>query len=172
MNPLKELFTTSDLGSLNFIIFSFFIGACLAGVATVYHRRTIGALVRYLLEHDAHSPETGKTLKEAEQDLNIFVILSVTKNAAFRRIVTMADDPFTEIAGRVVAGPRKKSKIVDIPLYIAPAAKRRAEMMYAEKTSEDANMWMVLLSIAVFAVVAYASAYIVPKLISMFEGLF
>ena len=44
--------------------------------------------------------------------------------------------------------------------------------MYSAKTSEDANMWMVLLSIFVFAIVAYISSFIVPDLISMASGLF
>ena len=165
MDRIKELFTTSELGSLNLIIFAFFIGACLAGVATVYHRRTIGELVRYLLAEEAFSPETAKTLRDAEQDLNVFVRMSITRNVAFQRIVVMTDTPHKDENG-------KKITLSDIPLYINPTERKRAEEMYSAKISEDANMWMVLLSIAVFAVVAYISTFIVPKLITMFEGMF
>ena len=68
MDLILDLFTDTQLGSLNLIIFALFVGACLAGFATVYHRRTIGALVRYLLTEEAFSPETAKTLREAEQE--------------------------------------------------------------------------------------------------------
>ena len=131
----------------------------------MYHRRTIGALVRYLLENEAFSPESAKTLREAEQDLNIFVRLNITRNVAFQRIVCMVDMPKTDENG-------KKISLSDIPLYINPKERMRAEEMYSAKTSEDANMWMVLLSILVFAVVAYISTFIVPDLISMASGLF
>ena len=165
MDLILDLFTDTQLGSLNLFIFALFVGACLAGFATVYHRRTIGALVRYLLTEEAFSPETAKTLREAEQDLNIFVRMNITRNVAFQRIVCMADVPKTDENG-------KKISLSDIPLYINPNERLRAEEMYSAKTSEDANMWMVLLSIFVFAVVAYISSYIVPDLISMASGLF
>lgn len=165
MDLILDLFTDTQLGSLNLIIFALFVGACLAGFATVYHRRTIGALVRYLLEEEAFSPETAKTLREAEQDLNVFVRMNITRNVAFQRIVCMVDVPPIDENG-------KKTKLSDIPLYINPRERLRAEEMYSAKTSEDANMWMVLLSIVVFAIVAYISSYIVPDLISMAQGLF
>ena len=165
MDLILDLFTDTQLGSLNLIIFALFVGACLAVFATVYHRRTIGALVRYLLENEAFSPESAKTLREAEQDLNIFVRMNITRNVAFQRIVCMVDVPKTDENG-------KKITLSDIPLYINPKERMRAEEMYSAKTSEDANMWMVLLSILVFAVVAYISSFIVPDLISMASGLF
>ena len=165
MDLILDLFTDTQLGSLNLIIFALFVGACLAGFATGYHRRTIGSLVRYLLEAEAFSPESAKTLREAEQDLNVFVRINITRNVAFRRIVCMVDVPKTDENG-------KKITLSDIPLYINPKERRRAEEMYSAKTSEDANMWMVLLSIFVFAVVAYISSFIVPDLISMASGLF
>jgi hypothetical protein len=164
MDLILDLFTDTQLGSLNLIIFALFVGACLAGFATVYHRRTIGTLVRYLLENEAFSPESAKTLREAEQDLNIFLRMNITRNVAFRRIVHMVDEQVDENG--------KKIPLSDIPLYINPNERLRAEEMYSAKTSEDANMWMVLLSIFVFAVVAYISSFIVPDLISMASGLF
>lgn len=165
MDLILDLFTDTQLGSLNLIIFALFVGACLAGFATVYHRRTIGALVRYLLENEAFSPDRAITLRQAEQDLNIFVRMNITRNVAFQRIVNMVDVPKTDENG-------KKISLSDIPLYINPKERTRAEEMYSAKTSEDANMWMVLLSILIFAVVAYISSYIVPDLISMASSLF
>ena len=165
MDLILDLFTDTQLGSLNLIIFALFVGACLAGFATVYHRRTIGSLVRYLLEAEAFSPESAKTLREAEQDLNIFVRMNITRNVAFQRIVCMVDVPKTDENG-------KKISLSDIPLYINPKERMRAEEMYSAKASEDANMWMVLLSILVFAIVAYISSFIVPDLISMASNLF
>ena len=91
--------------------------------------------------------------------------MNITRNVAFQRIVCMVDVPKTDENG-------KKITLSDIPLYINPKERMRAEEMYSTKTSEDANMWMVLLSILVFAVVAYISSFIVPDLISMASGLF
>ena len=103
MDLILDLFTDTQLGSLNLIIFALFVGACLAGFATVYHRRTIGSLVRYLLEAEAFSPETAKTLREAEQDLNIFVRMNITRNVAFQRIVCMVDMPKTDENGKKIS---------------------------------------------------------------------
>ena len=165
MDLILDLFTDTQLGSLNLIIFALFVGACLAGFATVYHRRTIGELVRYLLAEEAFSPESAKTLRDAEQDLNIFVRMNITRNVAFQRIVCMVDVPKTDENG-------KKITLSDIPLYINPKERLRAEEMYSAKSSEDANMWMVLLAIFIFAIVAYISSFIVPDLISMASNLF
>ncbi len=165
MDRLKDLFVTPELGSLNLIIFALFVGACLAGFATVYHRRTIGELVRYLLDNEAFSPETAKSLRDAEQDLNIFVRMNIRNNVAFQRIIATVGDANHDEHGN-------KRKLADVPLYIKPEARMRAEEMYGYRTAEDANMWMVLLSIAIFAVVAYISSFIVPKLIEMFNGAF
>ena len=165
MDLILDLFMDTQLGSLNLIIFALFVGACLAGFATVYHRRTIGELVRYLLAEEAFSPESAKTLRDAEQDLNIFVRMNITRNVAFQRIVCMVDVPKTDENG-------KKITLSDIPLYINPKERLRAEEMYSAKSSEDANMWMVLLAIFVFAIVAYISSFIVPDLISMASNLF
>ncbi|MBO5649648.1 MAG: hypothetical protein J6S76_07005 [Clostridia bacterium] len=165
LEMITDMFTDSKIGSLDTFIFALFIGACLAGFATVYHRRTIGSLVHFLLDNEAFSPETAKTLREAEQDLNIFVRMSLKRNVAFRRIVSMVDVPEKDEKGR-------KISLSDIPLYIRESERRRAEEMYSKRTSEDANMWMVLLSIAVFAVVAYISLFVVPKLVTFASGAF
>ena len=149
MDNLIALFEDTSLGSLNLIIFAFFIGACIAGAATVFHRRTTGALVRYLL---------------AEQELSPFVRWSVSHNAAFQRVVTMVEcekDPATG----------KKRSLSDTPLYIAPESRLRAERMYGGKNTGDASMWLVLLGIAVFGVIAYLSTYIIPYLVNMLNSL-
>ncbi|MCQ2432755.1 MAG: hypothetical protein MJ175_09155 [Clostridia bacterium] len=166
MDNLIALFTDPHLASLNLIIFAFFIGACAAGFATVYHRRTIGELVRFLLENEAFSPETAKTLREAEQDLNIFVRLNIRRNPAFQRIVREVPPAEGEMKGK-----KDTRKLSDIPLYIDPKNKDRAAAMYSAKTASDANMWMVLLSIAVFAVVAYVSTMVIPGLVNMLNSL-
>lgn len=175
------------IGSLNSIIFALFVGACLAGFATVYHRRTIGTLVRYLLDAGAFSPETAKTLRESEQDLNFFLRHSIRHNDAFRRIIGVVSAPDDRDAAEAQAedgqqekngaqkgqGEKmKKTPLSDVALYILPEAKERAEKMYAADKMSDANMWMVLFSIAVFAVIAYLSALVVPKLVEMASSLF
>lgn len=178
MDGIIALFQSSELLPLKLMIFAFFIGACLAGFGTVYNRRTVGGLIRYLLAEGAFSPETAKTLRDAEQDLNLFLRLTLKHNAAFQRIVCMAYMPADTSADtpeadtKSVSDRKKKIGLSDIPLYINPAERKRAEEMYSEKASEGANMWMVLLSIAVFAVVAYLSTFIVPKLIDMFSQVF
>ncbi len=187
MDNLIAMFEDTNIGSLNLFIFSLFIGACLAGFATVYHKRTIGTLIRYLLEQEAFSPETAKTLREAEQDLNIFIRWNIRHNVAFQRLVVEVDEgsPASaaalplEMEGDGTAAPqkqkekkKKKRNLSDVPLYIHPAAKERAEQMYSRQTSDDANMWMVLLSILIFAVIAYISTMVVPKLISFAQNIF
>ncbi len=174
MDRLTALFTESKFGSMELIIFAFFIGACLAGIATVYHRRTIGTLVRYLIDHEAFSAEQARSLRDAEQDLNIFVRYHLKRNAAFRRIICMVPaTPADTQNGTSEKKDRSKKdsrSFSDIPLYINPKERQRAEEMYAAKTAEGANLWMVLLSILVFAVVAYLSTMVIPKLISFLNS--
>ena len=164
MDNLIAMFQDTSLSSLNLVIFAFFIGACLAGAATVFHRRTTGALVRYLLEEQAFSPESAKTLRDAELELSPFVRWSVSHNAAFQRVVTMAETEKDPKTG-------KKPSLSDTPLYIAPEARLRAEEMYGGKHASDGNMWLVLLGIAVFGVIAYLSTYIIPYLVNMVNSL-
>lgn len=164
MDNLIALFEDTSLGSLNLIIFAFFIGACIAGAATVFHRRTTGALVRYLLAEQAFSPESARTLRDAEQELSPFVRWSVSHNAAFQRVVTMVEGEKDPVTG-------KKRSLSDTPLYIAPESRLRAERMYGGKNTGDASMWLVLLGIAVFGVIAYLSTYIIPYLVNMLNSL-
>ena len=165
MDNLIALFQSGTFGSLNLVIFAFFVGACIAGIATVFHRRTAGALVRYLLENEAFSPETAKTLRDAEQELSLFVRSSVKRNTAFKRIITMVDMPADPKTG-------KKPSLSDTPLYIAPEAKLRAIEMYGGKNMSDTNLWMVLVGIAVFGIIAYLSSFIVPQLVNALGSLF
>ena len=164
MDNLIALFQDTSLTSLNLVILAFFIGACLAGAATVFHRRTTGALVRYLLEQEAFSPESAKTLRDAELELSPFVRWSVAHNVSYQRVVTMVTaekDPETG----------KKPSLSDTPLYIAPTARLRAEEMYGGKHAADGNMWLVLLGILIFGVIAYLSTYIIPYLVNMLNSL-
>lgn len=159
---LIDLFRGNRLDSLELVIFGFFLGAVLAAIATVYHRRTIGRLVRWLLEHNATSPENARSLREAEEDLNIFVRSSVRHNAAFRRIV----------AEREPAEGEARKALSDAPLYIRPESVERAAAMYSAKTAEDANLWMVLLAVVVFGIVAYVSVTVIPALVNYAKGIF
>lgn len=183
MDHIFQALFGGGIGSLNSIIFALFVGACLAGFATVYHRRTIGTLIRYLLDAEAFSPETAKTLRESEQELNFFVRHCIRHNEAFRRIVGVVSEPpkadaqeKTAADGATEATKKSEKKertpLSDVPLYILPEARERAEQMYAANKMSDANMWMVLLSIAVFAVIAYISTIAVPKLVEMASRLF
>lgn len=163
MMLLTTAYNPNAIGSLEAIIFAFFIGACLAGFAAIYHRKTIGRLVHYLLENEAFSADSAKTLREAEQDLNLFLRLTLRRNVAFQRIV------------RTVAPPedkKEKRSFSDVPLYIDPKERDRAEKMYSKYTAADATVFNVIISIAVFAIIAYLSYLFVPELISMAQNMF
>lgn len=170
MDGIISIFRDAPLGSLQTVIFSFFVGACLAGAAMVYHRRSTGALVRYLLEEEAFSPESAKTLRDAEQELSLFVRLSVRHNPALKRLIAFAP-PSADTADGSGGSGGKKPGLSDTPLYIPPEARERAEGMYGGKYAADGNMWLVLLSVLLFGIVASLSAVIIPYLISMLNGL-
>lgn len=150
------------IGSLESIIFALFLGACLAGFGAIYHRKTIGGLVHYLLEKEAFSIESAKTLREAELELNLFLRWTLKKSVSFRRIVCMTE----------VESGKKDVSLSDIPLYINPKERDRAEKMYSKYTASDATFLNVIISIAVFALIAYLSYLCVPSLISMAENIF
>ncbi len=160
---LATAYNPNQIGSLETIIFAFFLGACVAGFATVYHRKTIGGLVHYLMENEAFSIEQAKTLREAEQDLNLFLRLTLKRNVAFQRIIRMVEPE---------EKPAKKPSFSDIPLYIDPKERGRAEKMYSKYTASDATVLNVILSVAIFAIIAYLSYLIVPSLITMASGIF
>ncbi len=162
--PVLSIFDGTTFVSVELIVLSFFIGACAAAFATVIHRRTTAALVRYLLEQGAESPETAKTLRDAELDQSLVVRISLRRGAALRRIVAK---------GEPEINPKTKqpSGLSDTPLYILPESKERAERMYQNQTTNGANLWMVLLGILLFGLVAYLSVLVIPYLMSWISSL-
>ena len=163
--PILTLRNGTSFSSVELIVFAFFFGACIAAFAAVIHRRTTAALIRYLLSQGAESPETGKTLREAELEQSLIVRLSLRRGSALGRIVAKGEP---EINPKT----KKPFGLSDTPLYILPESKERAERMYRSQGSEGANLWLVLVGILLFGLIAYLCTLVIPYLMSWIGALF
>lgn len=134
--------------SVELIIWSLFIGIAIASASVIYIKQVLGSFVRILLEKKAFSPESAVSLEEAGFAKNIFVKNSLRKKGTLRKTIFSEDE-----------------KRFYIPEEKAP----RAEYVYNKKGNGVVG---IIITIFLFAVVAFLCAMIVPKMLELLNGIF
>lgn len=157
---LQAFLQTVHYGSLNELILCFALGAILASLAAVYHKKFIGAMVRFLLRENADSPAHAKTLRDMEVEKNIFLRHALRPKGTLRRVITVID---------AEAKPgQKKPDIADANLYIEPGKNRdRAIQTYSEKGNGGKA---VLLTVVLAIVFAILCLILVPDIIQLMKN--
>jgi len=140
--------------TLNLIVWSLFIGFMIGIGVTIYNKFVLGALVRELIEHGAHSEEAALTAAEVGC-ANPFIRFALRENSSFRRVVRMKGDTPTELC---------KESFKTARYFIPDENVHRAEVIYG---GSGTTLVSVLLSVLAFLVVAFVSFIVVPDLIQM-----
>ena len=150
--------------TLEIVVWSMFIGIVLGIFATLYIKYVPGPFVRRLLELDAFSPESAKTLKEAGCDRNPFLLGSLRAHSSLRRVISCRQ------AGAGESGKSEKlSQLKNESWYISSEMRARAESLYGSK----GNLLLIaLLAVLGFFIAALLSFTVIPDLITMASNAF
>ena len=156
MKICGETITLGDqpVTTLNIIVWSLFIGFMIGIGVTLYNKFILGALVRELIEHGAHSEDAALTASEIGC-ANPLIRFALRENSSFRRIVHMKGDTQTE---------RSKESFKTARYFIPDDMVHRAEVIYGGTGTTAVS---VLLSVLAFLIVAFVSFIVVPDLIQM-----
>ncbi len=150
----KIMLGTNTITTLNLIIWSLFIGFVLGIAVTIYNKYVLGAVVRGLMEHKAHTEEAALTAGELGCS-NAFIRLALRPNSSFRRVIFMVGDTEYE---------KKKEDFSTARFYLPEKNIHRAEVLYG---NTGASAVTILLSLLAFLVVVFISFTVIPDLIQM-----
>ena len=93
MLDLSELLLYNGTTSINFIVWSLFIGIVIAIIASLFIRIVFGAFVRNLLKNDIDTPEKAVTLKESGFAKNFIVKIGLKQMNSYNNcIVAITED--------------------------------------------------------------------------------
>ncbi len=150
--------------TLEIVIWSLFIGIVIGILVTLYIKYVPGRFVRRLLELDAFSPESAKTLKEAGCDRSLFLLGSLRAKGSLRRVVSCCG-PAEGESGKT----RKLGQLKNAGWYISSEMRARAESLYGSK----GNLLLIsLLAVLGFFIAALLSFTVIPDLVTMASNAF
>ncbi len=155
--------------TLEIVIWSLFIGILLGVGGSLYVKRVLGAFVRKLLEVNADSPESAKTLGETGFEKNYFVINALRDKGTVRRMVQLSL-PEGEAVDSSSLSPKEERKLIKrARWYINTEHRYRAEVMFDAKGN---SVFIMLVAIAAFLIAALISFTVIPDLVSMASSAF
>ena len=176
--------TTYEGTTLELLVWSVFLGLCIAVFVSVYQKRVPGALVRKLLEVGADSPQNAVTLTDIGMQ-NRFWIRHILwwKENSVRRVVRTAEyevcqPDASDAAPNLSDAERKKAKIKqkqEIPrlpvsvqhLYIPADCQEQARSLYREK---GAGLGVAIAAVILFFILALLSLFFAEELLTMVKN--
>ncbi len=81
-----------DTTFIRLVIIGLFIGLSVAGFFGVFNKRVLGSFVRRLIEAEAFSPESAKTLEELGFAGKVTIYNAVRKSTSLRRVVKCREE--------------------------------------------------------------------------------
>ncbi len=144
---LANLLTGGDT-TLASIVWPLLIGAFASVVISIINKKTVGKLVKKLLEANSGTPETAISLEEAGLSKNGYLRYATRPNSTLMNLISVTDD------GK---------------LYISEEKSFRAETTYV---SDRSSFIVILIAAIVFIATGILLNNIVPKLISFATNIF
>ena len=129
------------------VMWAFTVGVALAAAYMFFVRRTLGAFVKKLLDHNAFSPETAVTFEEIGQKPGFWLRRSLRPGTDLSATVS-------ETGGRY---------------YIPEDKLEKAEHKYK---SETVGVWILLVALLIFVAVTAVAVYVFPQVFEMLKNLF
>lgn len=165
--------------TLEIIVWSMFLGIIIGAFVILYNKSVLGAFVRKLLETGANTPEDAKTLEETGFSKNIFVIFSLQIKSTYRKIIhaspvnsgnedTVSTVPPEKTKKRIKKKHRQaQPKLSELKFYIPQDMVARADSIYS---NNGTSLLIVVITIALFLIVAILSFTVIPDLIQMLKN--
>ena len=146
-------FDASDAKMTLWVLVGLCFAVILAALYVLYERNVAGAFIRALLDREALSPESAKTLDELGFNKNPFVKFELAHSAVMQKTVKMVEEPEREEATEQDA-PLNEVQGDNRRFYIPEELKYRAAQRYENKGNGPVQFIIT----AVLAVVVTALA--------------
>lgn len=143
--------------SLEKVIICFLVGAVIALLMALYHKRAVGGFVRALLKRGCADETSALTLAELGYGKAVY-LFSALKNpdSGLRRVVSLVGKE----------GTVTSAELKQLRFYVSEDDRYRAEVRYDTKNS---NLFVVIISVAALALAAYLCIKYLPELLSLFK---
>ena len=156
----------SSASTVELVAVSVFVGAVFATVMMYISRTLMGRAVRALINAGAIGSENAKTLQELGLSGDLLLQRELRKKGALRKLVSEADDTIVDLPDGSSYYTRENP--LDLKtgrFYIREENRVRAELRYSSKGSD---IFMLLISIILYLVVAYGVYMFIPFIIDFF----
>ena len=157
----------SSASTVELVAVSVFIGAVFATVMMYINRTLAGKAVRAIINTNAIGRENAKTLQELGLSNSVFVLRELKKKGVLRKLVSEADDEIVDLPdGSSYYTREKPLDLKQGRFYIREENRVRAELRYSSKGSD---IFMLLISIILYLVIAYGVYMFIPFIIDFFD---
>jgi hypothetical protein len=133
------------------ILWPLMVGVIIAAFVVLFHKKTLGKLVKKLFDEGAKTEATAKSLAELGLEKNKFLRYALRPDSTLRKIIDA-----TEVDG-------------ELRYYIAEDNAYRAEVTY---NPDGSSVLTVVIAILLILIVASVMLILIPDLIQMFKNAF
>jgi ABC-type uncharacterized transport system permease subunit len=133
------------------ILWPLMVGVIIAAFVVLFHKKTLGKLVKKLFDEGAKTEATAKSLAELGLEKNKFLRYALRPDSTLRKIIDA-----TEVNG-------------ELRYYIAEDNAYRAEVTY---NPDGSSVLTVVIAILLILIVASVMLILIPDLIQMFKNAF
>jgi hypothetical protein len=131
------------------ILWPLMVGVIIAAFVVLFHKKTLGKLVKKLFDEGAKTEATAKSLAELGLEKNKFLRYALRPDSTLRKIIDA-----TEVNG-------------ELRYYIAEDNAYRAEVTY---NPDGSSVLTVAIAILLILIVASVMLILIPDLIQMFKN--
>jgi hypothetical protein len=133
------------------ILWPLMVGVIIAAFVVLFHKKTLGKLVKKLFDEGAKTEATAKSLAELGLEKNKFLRYALRPDSTLRKIIDA-----TEVDG-------------ELRYYITEDNAYRAEVTY---NPDGSSVLTVVIAILLILIVASVMLILIPDLIQMFKNAF
>ena len=152
--------------SVPIIVLSMFLGAVLAALISLYHKKVLGAFVKFLIDSGADSEENAIRLDATSFSKNVFVRGAIRRGIVYKRVLSSVA-PEGVTPGKSLR--EKREFVLQSSYYIPEDLKFRAENLFLKRGT---TVLSAVIGLLLCLIIAAVSLFVIPNLVQMFNNLF
>lgn len=170
MQGFFETLQLSGTSSIELIAWSCVIGVVIACLIAIYEKRYIGKFVRALLDAQAHTPESAKSLSELGFTRGALIRMAMRGKSALSTVVFLQDEEIErDEDGEIIPKIRRDVDVKGGKFYIPEERKHHAFVRFDQRGT---HFMALIIAVIAFAVIAALAIKFIPMVIEYFEEAF
>lgn len=153
-------FLTYNGMTLEIVVWSLFIGICAGIFGTLVVKKTVGGLVKQLIDGGADSPDNARTMAEVGCRSGLLLLHALRDGSTLRRLVNCTGDPDAR---------HRRAELAGLKWYIAGENRVKAQELYEAR---GGSVFVALIAVLAFFIAAAVSFTVIPDLVQMASNVF